>query len=104
MTVPKKARGRSGALLAVGGVDLAGSVGYEEDECVLFGEGCDESSASSLNGLIKSLTSAPKNNALQAQLVLEDEEAEDATAAVTKTVHRNLTVTGEAYLPVTVRR
>ena len=54
---------------------------------------------------MKSLTTAPKNNALQTQLVLEDEEdEEDATVAATKTVHKGLTVTGSREIAVAVRR
>jgi hypothetical protein len=103
MTVPAKARGKSGALLAVGGLDLAAAQGYADEECALFGEGCATVEASSFSTLLTSLSSSPKNNALQTQLVLEGGDGSEVVAA-TKTVHKNLTVTGERDIAVTIRR
>jgi hypothetical protein len=104
MKVPAKARGKAGALLAIGGIDLAEFGQFAEEECEFFGEGCEDSEAGSFNAVMKSLTTAPKNNALQTQLVLEDEEEEDVTVAATKTVHKGLTVTGHREIAVLVRR
>ncbi len=102
LTVPKSARGKSGSLLAVGGVDLA-EEGAGSEECFMFGDDCEDSGAGSLNEVVKSLTSTPRNDTLQAQLVVEDEEGE-ATPVATKATRKTLTVTGSRSLDVSIRR
>jgi hypothetical protein len=104
LTVPKSARGRSGYLLGSGGVDLAADAGYADEECLLFGEGCDEGSATSFQQVLSSLTSAPENNALQADLVLEDDEDGDETTVASKSTRKDLTVTGTRFIPISIRR
>ena len=75
LTVPKSAKGQSGSLSATGGVDLA--FGGDEDdidsECLLVGN-CPAEEEGSLDAVIKSITSAPRNDAVVADLTLESEE------------------------------
>lgn len=104
MTVPKSARGRSGYLLAAGGVDLADSAGYADEECLLFGEGCEEAAASSFDQVVSSLTSAPKNNALRTELVLEDDEDGEETTVASRSTSKDLTVTGTRDIAISIRR
>jgi hypothetical protein len=103
MTVPKSARGQSGALLTSGGLDLAEESGANAEECVFFGEGCPESDGS-LNAVIKSITSAPRNDTVAAQLLLQSEDAEEPVTAATASKRAKLTVTGQRSIPITVQR
>ena len=52
--------------------------------------------------MIKGITSAPKNNAIVAQLDLESDDS-DAIQTVTATKHQTLTVTGERSISISVR-
>lgn len=99
VTVPKKARGASGSLSAVGGMDLAQS--SSDQDCSVSGA-CETGTEQSLNQVIASLTSAPKNNIIQAQLAFDTDDG-DSSVAATKKVSRSLTVTGERDIAVTVR-
>lgn len=102
--MPKSARGKAGYLLASGGVDLAESAGYADEACSLFGEGCEEAEATSFNQVLSSLTSAPKNNALQAELVLEDDEDGEETTVARRSTSKDLTVTGTRGIAISIRR
>lgn len=103
LTVPKSAKGRSGALLAIGGASLAQASSAENEECIIFGEGCSDDGPGTLTEVISTITEAPKNNAVQAQLVLQSTEDGEPAPAVTKTRHMNLTVTGRRDIPFAVR-
>jgi len=103
MTVPKSARGKSGVLLAAGGVDLAQEAGYEAEECLFFGEGCP-SDGGSLNSVIKSITTMPRNDAVAARLLLESEDSDDTVTAASATKLQKLTVTGQRDISISVRR
>jgi hypothetical protein len=101
LTVPKSAKGKSGLLSVAGGLDLAG--GGEPDEgCLFEPEGCSDDDEGSLDQVIKGITSAPKNNAIVAQLDLESDDS-DAIQTVKATKHHTLTVTGERGILIAVR-
>jgi len=105
MTVPKKARGRVGELVAIGGTELAQGLGEEFDEGCLFEDLCGDQGEGSLDDVLEGLTSAPRNDAVVAQLQLvsenEDEEPEPS-ASVTKL--QPLTVVGARSIVLSVRR
>lgn len=105
MTVPASARGQSGALIVSGGVDLASAGEDSEDlECLLFGECASSGGGTSLNDVIKTITSAPKNNHLLAELQLESEKTGDVVTAAKALTSKPSTITGERDITVTVRR
>jgi hypothetical protein len=105
LTVPKSARGQSGELAAIGGVDLAQDLEGTFDEGCLLAETCADSGDGSLNSLISDLRKAPRNDAVVAQLVL-DSEAEEGTGAPAASTSRlqKLTVSGTRAMTLTVRR
>ncbi|MFL6065872.1 MAG: SpoIVB peptidase S55 domain-containing protein [Friedmanniella sp.] len=105
MTVPKSARGRSGELAAVGGVSLGQDLEDGSEGCLLAGGGCADPADVSLSSLMKAITSAPRNDAVVAQLLLQsdDEEASSVTAA-SSTRLQKLTVSGARSITLTVRR
>lgn len=106
MTVPKSAAGRRGEVFVAGGMDLAGEGGDESLECLLIGDCDEDETAGSLNAVISSLTSAPRNDALVAQLNLEpDEEDEDKVSppAAKASALQPLTVTGQRSIQIAVR-
>jgi hypothetical protein len=101
LTVPKSATGKRGLLSVTGGLDLAD--GGEPDEgCLFEPEGCSDDDEGSLDQVIRGITTAPKNNALVAQLDLESDNS-DAIQTVTAKKHHTLTVTGERGILITVR-
>jgi hypothetical protein len=105
LTVPKSARGQSGELAAVGGLDLAQDLEEASDEGCLFAGNCADPADGSLNALISDLRRAPRNDAVVAQLVLdpEDEEGTGTPAAVSSRLQK-LTVSGARAVTLTVRR
>jgi hypothetical protein len=105
LTVPKSARGKSGELAAVGGVELAQDLEDVADEGCLFGGDCADPADGSLNAVIADLRRAPRNDAVVAQLLLdtEDEEGTGAPAATTSRLQK-LTVAGARGVALTVRR
>jgi hypothetical protein len=105
LTVPKSARGKSGELAAVGGVELAQDLEDVTDEGCLFGGDCADPADGSLNAVIADLRRAPRNDAVVAQLLLdtEDEEGTGAPAATTRRLQK-LTVSGARGVALTVRR
>ncbi|GAB2571142.1 SpoIVB peptidase S55 domain-containing protein [Microlunatus antarcticus] len=107
MTVPKSAKGQVGTVSATGGVDLAQAGDDDASlECLLIGQGCASDTEGSLDGVISQLTSAPRNDAVTAQLVLEpqDDESDDsAPPAAAATKLQKLTVTGQKDIEIAVR-
>ena len=101
VTVPKSAKGKTGLLSVAGGLDLALG-GEPEEGCLFEPEGCGDDGEGSLDQLINSITSTPKNNAVVAQLYLESEDS-DSVQTVTATKHHTLTVTGERDMLIPVR-
>jgi len=105
MTVPASARGQSGALIVTGGVDLSsGGEDAEDLDCLLFGECASSGGGTSLNEVITSISSAPKNNQLVAELQLESDKTGDVVTAAKATTSKSLTVTGERDITISVRR
>jgi hypothetical protein len=105
MTVPKKARGQSGELAAVGGVELAQGFGESFDEGCFFTGDCEEESFGSLNAIMKDITGAPRNDAVVAQLSLDSQDEEGtSTPAASTTRLQNLTVAGVRSITLNVRR
>ena len=99
LTVPKKAKGQVADLSVVGGVDL-NNAGDSED--CLFDDDCTASPSGSLNKIISSITSAPRNNTVVAQLSYDNDNGDTVTAA--QSVKANtLTVTGGRGIVVRVR-
>jgi hypothetical protein len=105
LTVPKSARGKSGELAVIGGVDLAQDLEDASEEGCLLAGTCAEPADGSLNALISDLRGAPRNDAVVAQLVLdaEDEEGTGAPAASSSRLQK-LTVSGARAVTLTVRR
>lgn len=103
MTVPKKARGRAAELAVVGGTELAGSFDEEFDEGCLFGDEC-ESSEDSLDDVLNGLEDAPRNDDVVAQLLVEDEDEEEATPVASAHQLQPLTVVGGRSITLRVRR
>ena len=105
LTVPKSARGQSGSLSATGGVDLA--FGGDEDdidsECLLIGN-CPAEEEGSLDAVIKSITSAPRNDAVVADLTLESEDDGESTTVATATKLKTRTVTGGRSVGITIKK
>ena len=104
LTVPKRAKGQSGSLSAIGGVDLA--FGGDEDldtECLLVGDCPAEEEEGSLDAVIKGITSAPRNDAVVAELTLESEEDGGSTTVATATKLKTRTVTGGRSIAIAVR-
>jgi hypothetical protein len=100
LTVPKSARGQDGQLSATGGVDL----GYDDDfdsECLLVGD-CEESDEGSLDKVIKSITSTPRNDAVVADLSVESDEG-DAKSVASTTKLKTRVVNGSRSISVRVR-
>ncbi|GAA1436777.1 SpoIVB peptidase S55 domain-containing protein [Microlunatus lacustris] len=105
MTVPTSARGQSGYLTVTGGVDLASAQEDPEDlSCLLFGECASTDGGTSLNAVIKAITSAPKNNQVVAELQLESSSTGDVVSAAKATTSKASTVTGERDIAISVRR
>lgn len=101
MTVPSKARGQVADLSVIGGNDL-NSFGDFEDGC-LFEDACTDTSATgSLNKVISSITSAPRNNSIVAELSYDDENEDTVTAAKTTKLN-TLTVTGGRDITLRIR-
>ncbi len=93
MTVPKKARGQMADLSVIGGNDLNSFGGF--DEGCFFEDVCpDTAEGGSLNKIISSITSAPRNNSIVAELSYDDDDDNTITAAKTSKLN-TLTVTGE---------
>ena len=111
MVVPKSAKGLSGEVSAIGGIDLAeGGDDGASLECLLVGEGCASDSEESLDAVISGIKKAPHNDAVTAQLVLEPddgsgEESDDESAAVSESATKlqKLTVTGQRRMEIAVR-
>jgi hypothetical protein len=102
MTVPKKASGHSGYLSVIGGSSLGGSDDFEEG-CFFDEEECqDTSTGGSLDSIISSITSAPRNNAVVAELSYDNDDDDTVTAAKTTKLN-SLTVTGERDFSVRIR-
>lgn len=104
ITVPKKAAGRVGALMLSGG-GMTQSMDEEDLSCLLVPGGCDtEPTVSSLNQVLSSIRSAPRNDDLMASLVLESPEDEGST--MTKNASRRQTdvVSGSHQFMLEVRR
>ncbi len=103
--VPKKAAGTVGSLDVTGGFGGSDSADDEGggEGCLLTAKGCDtESGPQSLNGVIRSITSAPHNNDLSAGLVLESEKSgKTQTASTTK--RQTSVVTGQRSIQVQVK-
>lgn len=100
LTVPKKARGLSGDLAAIGGVDLASFDDFE-DGCLFDGD-CEDTTTGSLSKTIASIRSAPRNNAVVAQLTVDDEDEDETTTAAKATKLNTLTVTGSRDISVRI--
>ena len=103
LTVPKSAKGQSGLLSATGGVDLAFGGGEDPDtECLLIGD-CQADEEGSLDAVIKSITSAPRNDAVVADLTLESEDDGESTTVATATKLKTRTVTGGRSIAITIK-
>ncbi|MFP5282239.1 MAG: SpoIVB peptidase S55 domain-containing protein [Actinomycetes bacterium] len=101
LTVPKNARGKSGSLSVTGGLSLAGGGGEEEEEgCLFTPSGCG-SQAQSLDGVIKGLLSAPRNDDVVASLALESEEG--AVSTTTAKNRQSSVVSGARSIAVVVQ-
>jgi len=102
LTVPKGAGGQAGALEVVGGVDLA-QVGVSEDPgCLLSEAGCGSEPEESLNGIIRAITSAPRNDDLVARLTLNPVEEPGFPAAATAKTRQTSVVVGQRGVQVEV--
>ncbi|WP_375425421.1 SpoIVB peptidase S55 domain-containing protein [uncultured Friedmanniella sp.] len=104
MTVPKKARGQVASLSVIGGAALSDFGDFDEEGC-LFDDECGDSDSAngSLNKVISSIKSAPRNNAVVAELSYDDDdEGSTVTAAKTSKLD-TLTVTGGRDILVRVR-
>jgi hypothetical protein len=100
LTVPKTAKGQSGVLSASGGSDL----GSDEDfdlKCYLTGD-CAEDEEGSLDSVINSITDAPRNDAVVADLSVESDEG-DETSVATATKLKTRTVSGSRSIEVSIR-
>jgi len=104
LTVPKSARGQSGLLVTGGGVDLGSGADSDDLDCLLFGECSTGADGSSLNGIIKGIESAPKNNRVLSQLEFESDETGETRIAAAAGATQKLTVTGEQDIAVRVAR
>lgn len=103
LTVPKSAKGRSAVLSAAGGVTLAGAT--EDDSSCLLDDGCTDVQEGSLDKVIASLTSPPRNDALVAQLNLESDNGGTSSKPVSSaTTLLPQTLTGQRSIAVSVRR
>nr|WP_294691118.1 SpoIVB peptidase S55 domain-containing protein [uncultured Friedmanniella sp.] len=103
LKVPARTRGQAGFLDVSGGLEW----GMEEDEdegCLLDPSACDEDLPSSLDGLIKQITSAPRNNHLLVSLHLGSEEPQTNAAVREVRDRQRYTVTGSRGVVVLVRR
>lgn len=102
LTVPKKARGQVADLSVIGGNELSNFDEFQ-DGCLFEEDLCGDPSASgSLNKIISSITSAPRNNTVVAELTYDDDNDNTVTAAKTTKLN-TLTVTGERDITVRVR-
>ncbi|HEY5846892.1 MAG TPA: SpoIVB peptidase S55 domain-containing protein [Microlunatus sp.] len=101
LTVPRNARGRIGALTAIGGVDLNSGLGEEEPGCLLEDPGCADEPVSSLNQIARGITSQPQNDDLVIRLALES-EIDGSVQTTSKSVRRKDTVAGQRSIAITV--
>ena len=102
LTVPKAARGRSGVLSATGGLDYGSDDEEFDSECFLTGD-CDDEPEGSLDSVIKSLTSTPRNDAVVADLSIESDEGDEAPVA-SSTKLKTRVVNGSKGVHLSVRR
>lgn len=113
LRVPKDASGQVGSLSALGGVsaspDLESEDGGDSAGCLLDGDGCDNGQEGSLDAVIRSITSVPRNDDVLATLSFDsgDEDsgarAAKTPATVTAKSRQKLTVVGSRSLTVVVR-
>jgi hypothetical protein len=103
LKVPARTQGQVGFLDISGG--LAPSVLEEEDEgCLLDPSACDDELPPSLDGLIKQITSAPRNNHLLVTLYLGSEETETFAPVRALRDAQRYPVKGSRGVEVRVRR
>lgn len=100
--VSKKAAGSSGTLSVQGGLDVAQNGDDVESSSCLLDDTCDSAPATSLNSVIKGLTSAPRNNDVIVNLSLESDSGK--TRAVSASTSESSVVTGEKDLVVSVHK
>lgn len=101
--VPARARGQEGFLEISGGLSSAGS-DEEEDGCLIDPSACEDDLPSSLDGLIKQITSAPRNNDLLVGFYLGSEESDDFSPVRELRAPQRYTVVGSRGVDVLVRR
>ncbi|HYP45053.1 MAG TPA: SpoIVB peptidase S55 domain-containing protein [Propionibacteriaceae bacterium] len=102
MKVPAKAGGRVGSLMLSGG----GTQAMDENElfCLLSPAGCETGpTESSLNGVLSSIRSAPRNDDVVANLVLESPEGDAAPMTTTASARQGAVVAGAHDFVLDVR-
>lgn len=102
LTVPKSVRGHSGQLSAAGGSDLGSDDEDFDSECFLTDE-CEDGDEGSLDSVIKSITSGPRNDAVVADLSIESDKGDDASVASSTELKTRVVNRGKS-INVSVRR
>jgi hypothetical protein len=103
--VPKQAAGTVGALILSGGGAMSESLDEDDLVCLLSPAGCEsEPTESSLDGVMSSIRSAPRNDDLMASLVLESPEEESAPVTTTASARQGAVVSGGQQIVLDVRR
>ena len=101
---PARTQGQDGFLEISGGLDSFGPEEGEDEGCLLDPSACQEDLPSSLDGLVKQITTAPRNNHLLVSLYLGSEETETYAPVRTLRDRQRYTVKGSRGVAVRVRR
>jgi hypothetical protein len=103
LKVPARTQGQEGFLEVSGG--LASAEADEEDEgCLLDPSACEDDLPASLDGLVKQITSAPRNNDLLVGLYLSSAQTGELGPVRELRARQGYTVTGSRGVEVRVRR
>ena len=104
LKVPARAQGQEGFLQVSGGLSSTGPEEEEEDGCLIDPSACEDDQPSSLDGLIKEITSAPRNNDLLVGFYLGSEQTGDSGPVRELRARQRYTVVGSRGVEVLVRR
>ena len=104
LKVPARTQGQVGFLDISGGLDSSVLEEEGDEGCLLDPSACDDELPSSLDGLIKQITSAPRNNHLLVSLYLGSEETETFAPVRSLRDPQRYTVKGSRGVEVRVRR
>jgi hypothetical protein len=102
LKVPKKGADTEGTLSVLGGLDAAQAGDDGGDSSCLLEGTCESAPATSLTGLAKAITSAPRNDDVVVSLALTSED--DTTTQASAATRLSSVVTGEQNLAVSVRK